>query len=128
MSFVDLSVVILASMVAILAGMVGYMYWQQSRILHAVSSLSVFVTSQFIKQPDLELEEDDRESVEETPKEVETSETPETKESPVEVVEDVDDLQGKTSSELKELLSKKGIPYGKRDSKSVLLQLLKAAS
>jgi hypothetical protein len=128
MSFVDLSVVILASMVAILAGMVGYMYWQQSRILHAVSSLSVFVTSQFIKQPDLELEEDDRESVEESPKEVETSETPETKESPVEVVEDVDDLQGKTSSELKELLSKKGIPYGKRDSKSVLLQLLKAAS
>jgi flagellar basal body-associated protein FliL len=128
MSFVDLSVVILASMVAILAGMVGYMYWQQSRILQVVSSLSVFVTSQFIKQPDLDLEEDDRESVEESPKEVETSETTETKESPVEVVEDVDDLQGKTSSELKELLSKKGIPYGKRDSKSVLLQLLKAAS
>lgn len=129
MSFVDLSVVILASMVAILAGMVGYMYWQQSRILHAVSSLSVFVTSQFIKQPDLELEEDDRESVEETKEQLtENHEVTETKESPVEVVEDVDDLQGKTTAELKDLLSKKGIPYGKRDSKSVLLQLLKAAS
>lgn len=126
MSFVDLSVVILASMVAILAGMVGYMYWQQSRILQVVSSLSVYVTSQFVKQPELEIEEeseDDRESV------VETLQVPEVpKESPVEVVEDVDDLQGKTSAELKELLSKKGIPYGKRDSKSVLLQVLKAAS
>jgi hypothetical protein len=106
MSFVDLSVVILASMVAILAGMVGYMYWQQSRILQVVSSLSVYVTSQFVKQPELEIEEeseDDRESV------VETLQVPEVpKESPVEVVEDVDDLQGKTSAELKELLSKKG--------------------
>ena len=42
--------------------------------------------------------------------------------------DDVDDLQDKTSVELRELLTKKGIPYGKRDSKSVLLQLLKATS
>ena len=43
-------------------------------------------------------------------------------------VEDVDDRQEKSVSELKELLSKKGIPYGKRDSKTVLLQVLKASS
>jgi hypothetical protein len=43
-------------------------------------------------------------------------------------VSDVDDLQEKTSSELRDLLSKKGIPYGKRDSKTVLLQLLKASA
>jgi len=118
MSWVDISVLVLATMVAVLAGMVGYMYWQQNRVLLAVSSLSSFVASQFVKsEPEPEVE-DDRESVEETP---------ETKEE-VEVVEDIDDLQGKTTVELRDLLSKKGIPYGKRDSKSVLLQLLKASA
>jgi hypothetical protein len=122
MSWVDLSVLVLATMVAVLAGMVGYMYWQQNRVLQAVSALSTFVASQFIKAEPAEAEaeavepevEDDRESV------------PEKEE--VEVVEDVDDLQTKTTAELRELLSKKGLPYGKRDSKSVLLQLLKASS
>jgi hypothetical protein len=118
MSWVDISVLVLATMVAVLAGMVGYMYWQQNRVLLAVSSLSSFVASQFVKaEPEPEVE-DDRESVEETP---------ETKEE-VEVVEEIDDLQGKTTAELRDLLSKKGIPYGKRDSKSVLLQLLKASA
>jgi len=124
MSWVDISVLVLATMVAVLAGMVGYMYWQQNRVLQAVSSLSSFVASQFVKaepEPEAEVEaEDDRESVEieETPAEVPA----------VEIVEDIDDLQGKTTSELRELLSKKGLPYGKRDSKSVLLQLLKASA
>ena len=117
MSWVDLSVLVLATMVAVLAGMVGYMYWQQNRVLLAVSSLSSFVASQFVKAEAEPEPEDDRESVEEVP---------EAKE--VEVVEDVDDLQGKTTVELRELLSKKGIPYGKRDSKSVLLQVLKASA
>ena len=66
----NLSVLVLATMVAVLAGMVGYMYWQQNKVIQAVSQLSGFVASQFIKQPDLEVEEedseDDRESVEET--------------------------------------------------------------
>jgi len=118
MSWVDLSVLVLATMVAVLAGMVGYMYWQQNRVLQAVSSLSSFVASQFVKvEPE---PEDDRESVEE--------EAPAEVKEEVEVVEDVDDLQGKTTVELRELLSKKGLPYGKRDSKSVLLQLLKASA
>lgn len=119
-SWINLSVLILATMVAVLAGMVGYMYWQQNRVLLAVSSLSSFVASQFVKAEPEPVPEDDRESIEE--------EAPvETKEE-VEVVEDVDDLQGKTTAELRDLLSKKGIPYGKRDSKSVLLQLLKASA
>lgn len=118
MSWSDISVLVLATMVAVLAGMVGYMYWQQNRVLLAVSSLSSFVASQFVKaEPEPEVE-DDRESVEEA---VEPKEE-------VEVVEDIDDLQGKTTAELRDLLSKKGIPYGKRDSKSVLLQLLKASA
>jgi hypothetical protein len=118
MSWVDLSVLVLATMVAVLAGMVGYMYWQQNRVLQAVSSLSSFVASQFVKAAEPE-PEDDRESIEEAPAEVKEE---------VEIVEDVDDLQAKTTVELRELLSKKGLPYGKRDSKSVLLQLLKASA
>jgi hypothetical protein len=128
----NLSVLVLATMVAVLAGMVGYMYWQQNKVIQAVTQLSGFVASQFIKQPDLEVEEeseedDDRESVEEsaTAKEEETSPK---EDKSTEIVTDIDDLQGKTAIQLKELLSKKGLPYGKRDSKSVLLQLLKASS
>lgn len=119
MSWVDLSVLVLATMVAVLAGMVGYMYWQQNRVLQAVSSLSSFVASQFVKTAE-PVPEDDRESVEE--------EAPAEVKEEVEIVEDVDDLQAKTTVELRELLSKKGLPYGKRDSKSVLLQLLKASA
>jgi len=143
-SFTNLSVLVLATMVAVLAGMVGYMYWQQSRVIQAVTSLSQFVASQFVKQPNLEVQnedededdsEDDRESVvveEESDKNVVSAPAPPSavvvEDKPVEIVTDIDDLQGKTAPELKELLSKKGIPYGKRDSKSVLLQLLKASS
>jgi hypothetical protein len=37
-------------------------------------------------------------------------------------------LEGKTTKELKDMLSKRGIPYGKRDSKNVLISLLKATA
>lgn len=131
----NLSVLVLATMVAVLAGMVGYMYWQQNKVIQAVSQLSGFVASQFIKQPDVEVEEeveddDDRESVvpEETTTTKDEVESSPKEDKPTEIVTDIDDLQGKTAVQLKELLSKKGIPYGKRDSKSVLLQLLKASS
>jgi len=131
----NLSVLVLATMVAVLAGMVGYMYWQQNKVIQAVSQLSGFVASQFIKQPDLEVEEemeddDDRESVvpEETTTTKDEVESSPKEDKPTEIVSDIDDYQGKTAAQLKELLSKKGLPYGKRDSKSVLLQLLKASS
>lgn len=112
-------------MVFALAGMVGYLYWQQTRMLQHLQSLSMVVAQQAREpeeEPEQEVEvpvvepeteEDDRVSVEEK----------------VEVVEgspDVDDVHQKTAPQLRDLLSAKGIPYGKRDSKSVLLQLLKA--
>lgn len=113
-------------MVLVLAGMVGYMYWQQNKVMSLVSSLSSFVASQLV--PPLETEdseeEDDRASVIEE-KNVEVVDRVEV---PTVPVNDVDDLQEKTSAELRDLLSKKGIPYGKRDSKTVLLQLLKASA
>jgi flagellar basal body-associated protein FliL len=131
-NFLNVSVLVLATMVLVLAGMVGYMYWQQSKVIQTVSSLSAFITNQFVPpvldhdSEDEEEEEDDRASVEEEKQVevVEKVEVPTTKDEEP----DVDDLQTKTSVELRELLSKKGIPYGKRDSKSVLLQLLKATA
>ena len=132
-SFLNVSVLVLATMVLVLAGMVGYIYWQQNKVMTAVSSLSSFVASQFVPVPldvhDSETEEeDDRASVvEEKPVEVvDKVEMPTV--ADVKQEADVDDLQTKTSAELRELLSKKGIPYGKRDSKSVLLELLKASA
>lgn len=126
-SFLNVSVLVLATMVLVLAGMVGYMYWQQNKVMSLVSSLSSFVASQLVPVP-LETEdseeEDDRASVIEE-KNVEVVDKVEV---PTVPVNDVDDLQEKTSAELRDLLSKKGIPYGKRDSKTVLLQLLKASA
>jgi hypothetical protein len=115
MSFLNVSVLLLASMVAVLAGMVGYMFWQQSRVLQVVNSLTAYVSTQFVKQED---SEDDRVSVEEE------------NDAEVEVVQKVEvpvaeTYETKTSAELKDLLSAKGIPYGKRDSKTALLKLLK---
>ena len=126
-SFLNVSVLVLSTMVLVLAGMVGYMYWQQNKVMSVVSSLSSFVASQFVPPPlDVEEseEEDDRASVVEE----KTVEVVDKVELPTVPMTDVDDLQTKTSVELREILSKKGIPYGKRDSKTVLLQLLKASS
>lgn len=70
-------------------------------------------------------EEDDRQPVED--------EEPPTEAAPAaEVVEgppvDTDDLEGKTKAELQELLTKKGIPFGKNDNKNTLITFLKATA
>jgi hypothetical protein len=133
-SFVNVSILVLATMVLVLAGMVGYVYWQQTKVMSVVSSLSSFVASQFVPAPppndDESDEEDDRASVhdENTVEVVDKVEVPTAPVAEVKPEPDVDDLQNKTSAELREVLTKKGIPYGKRDSKTVLLQLLKASS
>jgi len=146
-NFLNVSVLVLATMVLVLAGMVGYLYWQQNKLMRAVSSLSGFVSSQFIPpvveheseheheheaeheaEPDSDSDEsdseDDRVSVEHITQE-ESVQIPEVSAEPP---TDVDDFQSKTMPQLRELLNKKGIPFGKRDSKSVLLELLKASS
>jgi hypothetical protein len=135
MELTYVTIVVLASMIFVLSGMVGYLYWQQTRMLQHLQSLAMalasFVESQRHEpeaEPEAESEEDDRLSVEVEEK-VEIVEGPPSK-APTATTDndDIDDLDGKTAPQLRELLSKKGIPYGKRDSKSVLLQLLKASS
>jgi hypothetical protein len=41
---------------------------------------------------------------------------------------DTDTLEAKTKKELQDLLTKRGIPLGKADSKTVLVSLLKATA
>ena len=123
MAFLNLAVLLLSGMVLVLAVMVGYMYWQQSKVLQAVGALNgaLMVQSSAPVEEEEEEEEDDRVSVEEEA-EVEVVQ------GPPAVEEDEDDVQTKTASQLRELLTKKGIPFGKRDSKNVLLQLVKATA
>jgi hypothetical protein len=121
--------------------MMGYLFWQQNRILQHVQSLAVVVANTITPPqpeqlvPELELqteepvkeeeEDDDRVSVDED--DVEVVEGPPPAKTEAEKT-DVDDLQDKTVKQLQELLTQKGIPYGKRDAKTVLLQLLKATA
>lgn len=144
MEFLHASIALLASMVLVLAGMVGWLYWQQTRLFQNMNSI-VMIIGELARPPaplpepeavtipepeseqqvDLkkeeteeEEEEDDRVSVEETPDVVDGPPAP----------LDTDSLEGKTTKELKDLLTKRGIPYGKRDSKNILISLLKATA
>jgi hypothetical protein len=135
MELTYVTIVVLASMVFLLSGMVGYLYWQQTRMLQHLQSLALALAThveqtrqqQVVEEPAPEVEEeedeeeDDRVSV--AKEQVEVVEGP-----PVATEDDVDDLQNKTSAQLRELLTKKGIPFGKRDSKTSLLELLKATA
>jgi len=136
------TIVVLASMVFVLSAMVGYLYWQQTRMLQHIQSLAIVVSTQMVprQQPEVEeeqeeeekpqeeqeeeKEEDDRVSVKEEVEHV--SGPPEEKKEDEKV--DIDELQDKTAAQLREMLTKKGIPFGKRDSKPVLIQLLKATA
>jgi hypothetical protein len=144
MEFLHASIALLASMVLVLAGMVGWLYWQQTRIFQNMNSM-VMIMSELARPPapimmeetevepttteEVEavkapVEEDDRMSVEE---DEEAPAPVQTVDGPPEPI-DTDSLEGKTTKELKDMLSKRGIPYGKRDSKNVLISLLKATA
>ena len=151
MQLTYVAVVVLASMIFVLSGMVGYVYWQQTRMLQNLQSLAIVLSTHFVRQspppepeaepehapvqevdaelpglvPIPEVKEDDRVSV----NEVEVVEgppapAPAPASAPVESV----DYESKTAVQLRDLLTAKGIPFGKRDAKSVLVQLIKATA
>jgi hypothetical protein len=130
------TIVVLAAMVFVLSGMVGYLYWQQTRILQNIQSLAIVVSTQLAPPPlpepepeqdaepeQEEQEEDDRVSVKEEVEQVDGPPAPADSKT-----DDIDDLDSKTAAQLREMLTKKGIPFGKRDAKPVLIQLLKATA
>ena len=135
------SILVLAAMVFVVSGMVGYLYWQLTRLQQHVQSMSLVITSLVTPPPvedviadvappseteaDVEIEEDEPEVEEDDRVSVEHVTAP-----PAAAKEevDIDDLQSKTAVQLRELLTQKGIPSGKRDSKSALIELLKATA
>lgn len=138
MQLTYVAVIVLASMVFALSGMIGYLYWQQTKILQQIQSLAIVISSHFVpKMPEPDVSEDARLDVEAPPEvesKVEVDDRVTVDESPVEVVSgpppvtsDIDDIDGKTTAQLRDILTQRGIPFGKRDSKSLLVQLLKAA-
>ena len=155
MQLTYVAVVVLASMIFVLSGMVGYVYWQQTRMLQNLQSLAVVISTHFVRPPqpqpeqesvhdtqqelvdpdmpglipaDTKLEtvkEDDRVSV----NEVEIVEGPPVTTTPAPAAVDAPvDFEKKTAAELKDLLTQKGIPFGKRDAKPVLVKLLQATA
>ena len=136
MEFENAAIALLASMVLVLAGMVGWLYWQQTRMFqnmnNIVMALGELAQRQFAPEPELvkeediqiteiapTLQEDDRLSVEE-----DEEEKPAVVDGPLEI----DGLEQKSLKELRDMLTKKGIPFGKRDTKSALISLLKATA
>lgn len=134
MEFENAAIALLASMVLVLAGMVGWLYWQQTRMFqnmnNIVMALGELAQRQFTpSMPELVEEEiqptevvqpeDDRLSVEE-----DEEEKPAIVDGPLEI----DGLEQKSLKELRDMLTKKGIPFGKRDTKGVLISLLKATA
>jgi hypothetical protein len=149
MEFLHASIALLASMVLVLAGMVGWLYWQQTRLFQNMNGIIMVIgeltrpppppeepvdltelvglsekvgeTIMELKEAIPESEEDDRASVEPEPVKTEVVEGPPT---PL----DTDGLESKSKKELQELLTKRGIPFGKQDTKSGLISLLKATA
>jgi len=137
MELLHAAVALLASMVFVLAGMVGWLYWQQTRlfqnmnsVLMAIGDITRAIDNTPPEDPEPEVkfvpaapepveEEDDRASVEETATEV--------VDGPPAAI-DVDALQSKTKKELQDMLSKRGLPFSKTDPKPTLISLLKATA
>ena len=139
MDLTYVTLIILASMIFVLSAMVGYLYWQQTRMMQQLNSISLALSSHLssVAPPEPEETEDlqEAEVPEEVPEQVpETEEDDRASVTEVELVtappveEDIDDIQSKTTKQLQELLTKKGIPYGKRESKTTLMELLKATA
>jgi hypothetical protein len=141
MEFEQAAIALLASMVLVLAGMIGWLYWQQTRMFQNMNSIVMVVgelasrptfvapepvtdeevqpTSEETVSPPIPDDEDDRVSVE---AEAETAQAT--------LVEgpDTDDLDGKTKKEPQDILVKRGIPFSKGDTKPALISLLKATA
>ena len=138
MELTYVAVVVLASMMFVLSGMVGYLYWQQTRMMQHLQSLAVVISTQFVQHapeplPEPEAEPEEVKEEETKEEEVEEDDRLPVVEEKADIVEgppevDVDSLEGKTAAQLKEILTQKGIPFGKRDSKPVLIQLIKATA
>ena len=132
------AVALIGTVVFALVGVVAWLYWQQTKLFTNMNSLvTAFSDVMQQLQPSRPTEapaappppeaEDDRASVEEDDGQSEKVPAPEVVDGPPGPL-DTDTLEAKTKKELQEILTKRGIPFGKADSKTVLLSLLKATA
>ena len=149
MEFLHAAIALLASMVLVLAGLVGWLYSQQQRMIQTQSNLAMalgelarsMLPPPPAPEPDTEAEaeaeaevEAEKEAAEEGPVPTPAAEEDDrvSVEQGPEVISgpplDTDGLESKTKKELQDLLTKRGIPFGKADSKTVLVSLLKATA
>lgn len=147
MEFFHGVVALLAFVVLVLAGLVAWLYMQQTRLLQAVNALAIAIstpppallpepvqqavvpTTEEEVQVEAPTEEDDRVSVYDADSESASTTTPE--KAPAAETEHIDedtDLTKKTVAQLRELLSAKGIPFNKSDKKPTLVSLLQATA
>jgi hypothetical protein len=134
MEFQQASIALLASMVLVLAGMVGWLYWQQTKIFQNMNNIVAVIgelaqrpaqiafPEPVKEEPPTETEEDDRVTVEDEGR----PEVPVVDGPPEHL--DTDNLDEKTKKELQDILTKRGIPYSKSDNKTALISLLKATA
>jgi hypothetical protein len=148
--FIHGVVALLAGLILVLTALVGWLYLQQSRMNHAINALAVAVTApppsfmyselpsgepigepagEHAEQAPLEPSGDeDRLSVHDIDAPAEaTAHAP--AEAPVSTVEDsADAVAGKTVSQLRDMLTAKGIPFNKSDKKPTLISLIQVSS
>ena len=149
MEFLHAAIALLASIVLVLAGMVGWLYWQQQRMFQNQTNITMVIgeiaRSLAPAPPAIEEEEAVVPTVEPIPEPLPEPETQEAPAEPaaeeeddrvsveqgpevVDTVLDTDALESKTKKELQDILTKRGIPFGKGDNKGVLVSLLKATA
>uniref|UniRef100_A0A6C0I6M5 HeH/LEM domain-containing protein n=1 Tax=viral metagenome TaxID=1070528 RepID=A0A6C0I6M5_9ZZZZ len=132
---------LLAFVVLVLTVLVAWLYTQQSRLMQAVSALTHVITapppSFFEAARDYPVKDEPASPAPPAPPPTPSPEPPAETDDRVSVhdeeellppAEDDLDLGDKKVTELRELLTSKGIPYNKSDKKGVLLNLLKVAS
>jgi hypothetical protein len=138
MEMLPAALALLASMVLVLSGMVGWIYWQQQRLFQNMNNIIAVISElarpvpiaepEPVAEPVQEEDEDDRVSVDDVPVAPPTT--------PADVVTgptgpaplDTDNLEDKTKKELQDILTKRGIPFSKADNKGALISLLKATA
>ena len=131
------AVALLAAVVLVLGGIVGWLYWQQQRLFQNVNAV-VAVVGELATRPAVPITFPEPALEEKVPEEVEETDdrvSVDAEESPdVAIVSgppaalDTDGLESKSKKELQDILTQRGIPYGKGDNKTALISLLKATA
>ena len=138
------AVALLAALVLVLGGIVGWIYWQQQRLFQNMNAI-VGAIGELATRPAVPITFPEPVEPEESKKEEDTADAPAPAEDDrvsveeealpdVQIVSgppaalDTDGLESKSKKELQDILTKRGIPFGKADNKSALLSLLKATA